>query len=243
MSILYFEIVNLKTKSIIGSYTLPEILNSSIKEEIERKSAELRNKYSPGNGAEKDVFNFKTFQDKKIDLYFSITSSDILYLTFVEILSFYFENMKDSSIYELFELIDGQGIKKNVDKSGKLTLVGQQNLKFSIEKYQNTYFSNSGGGGGLIEGDPHDNKIAVINSQINDVKNDMAVNVKNMISNAQAMNEIEGKSVKIKDTSFEFSKNSRALEGKMRKNMIRNRIILVVAVACVIGLIIYLIVK
>lgn len=243
MSILYFQIVNLNDKKIIGTYYQSEINSSSIKEDFEARSTQLANRLSTENGIGKEIINFKTYKDKKIDLYYSITSNSTLYIAFVEILSFYFDNFKENSIYELFEEIDGQGIKKNIDKNGKLTMVAQQNLKFSIEKYQNTYFNNSGGAGGLIEDDPHGNKIAIINEHINDVKNDMAANVKNMMNNVQDMNEMEGKAVSIKDASFQFRRNSKALEYKMKKNVIRNRIILIVSITLALGLIAYLIFK
>ena len=55
-------------------------------------------------------------------------------------MSGYLDNFKDESIFELIEEIDNQGIKSNIDKSGKLNNIGKQNLKFSVEKYQNSFF-------------------------------------------------------------------------------------------------------
>ena len=109
----------------------------------------------------------------------------ILYIVFVEILSIYLENFKDEAIFELIEEIDNQGIKSNIDKSGKLTNIGKQNLKFAVEKYQNSFFAGNefASNPSLIEEAPKDNKIAVINDQIKGVQNDMKNNVKNMITN------------------------------------------------------------
>ena len=111
----------------------------------------------------------------------------------------------------------------------------------SIDNYHNTY--NYDSGESLIEDDPQSNKISIINSQINDVKNDMKENVKNMMNNMTDMNEIEGKSVNIKDTSFQFQRDSKALENKMKKAAFRNKLILCVALTVLIGVIIYLLVK
>ena len=241
MSILYISIVNQNSKTIIGSYNPKEINNSSLKEQMEKKINELINKIKVENGPEKNIVNFQTLSDKKIDIYYSLLNKGILYIVFVEILSIYLEHFKEESIYELIEEIDTQGIKLNVDSSGKLTNAGKQNLKFTVEKYQDSFFSKNEliSNPSLIEEAPPDNKIAVINEQIRGVSNDMKNNVKNMINNINDINEIENKSVAIKDSSFKFRKDSLALEKKMKKNVWRNRIILIVVVVIILILIIY----
>lgn len=245
MSIIYICISNQKTQNIIGSYNPVEIENSTLKNQMENKAYELINKLKIENGIEKNVLNFQSLSDKKIDLYYSLLNNGFLYIIFVEILSIYLEAFKEDSIFELIEQIDSQGIKLNVDKSGKLTSAGKQNLKFVIEKYQNSFFSRNDieRNHSLIEEAPQDNKIAIINEQIKGVSNDMKNNVKNMITNIQDINEIENKSVSIKDTSFKFRKDSLALEKKMKKNAMRNKIILGVAVVVLLILIIYYMVK
>jgi len=245
MSILYICIVDQNKKSIIGSYNPIEIENSSLKNQIENKIRELMNKIKVENAPEKDVSNFQTLSDKKIDIYYNLLNKGILYIVFVEILSIYLENFKEETIFDLIEQLETQGIKLNVDKYGKLTNVGKQNLKFSVEKYQNTFFAKKEliNNPSLIEEAPQDNKIAVINEQIRGVSNDMKNNVKNMITNIQDINEIENKSVAIKDTSFKFRRDSLALEKKMKKNAMRNKILLVVAVVVLLSLIIYYMVK
>ena len=70
----------------------------------------------------------------------------------------------------------------------------------------------------------------------------MKENVKNMMTNMQDMNEIEGKSVSIKDTSLRFRQDSKGLENKMRRNFYRNLIILICFVI-VLVIIIYLLIK
>ena len=246
MSILYICISNQKSQSIIGSYNPVEINNSSLKDQIENKVNELVSKLKAEEGPEKNVVNFQTLSDKKIDLYYSLLNKGILYIVFVELLSIYLENFKEDSIFELIEQIESQNIKLNVDKNGKLTNIGKQNLKFAVEKYQNSFFSRSDlpSNPSLIEeAPPQDNKIAVINEQIRGVSNDMKNNVKNMITNINDINEIENKSVAIKDSSFKFRRDSLALEKKMKKNAWRNRIILIVVVVVVLCLVIYYMVK
>ena len=245
MSILYLCIANLNNQSIIGSYNPVEMNNSSLKSLIENKTNELINKLKVENGPEKNVINFQSLSDKKIDVYYSLINKGILYIVFVEVLSIYLELFKEDSIFELIEHIDNQGIKLNTDNTGKLSNVGKQNLKFAVEKYQNTFFSRNDvrASPSLIEEAPHDNKIAVINEQIKGISNDMKNNVKNMITNINDMNEIEGKSVSIKDASFQFRRNSLALERKMKCNVFKNRIILILVVVFLLVIIIYFIAK
>ena len=240
MSILYFSIIDKEKDSILGSYIPLEINNSSLKDSIESKIRELMTKIKIENGLEKNIINFQTLPDKKIDIFYILTNKNILYIAFVEVLFIYIDNFKDEAIFELVEEIDSQGgIKKHLDKNGKLSKVGEQNLKFSIEKYQNTFFSkNDVGNSSLIE-EPKNNKIQVINEQIKSVQNDMKNNVKNMMGNINDINEIENKSVVIKDSSFKFRSDSLALEKKMKRKAWKNRIILIAIVVIVLALFIY----
>ena len=216
---------------------------SSLKDSIEKKALELINKINPENGPEKNRINFQTSSDKIINIYYNLINKGILYIVFVEIMSVYLDNFKDESIFELIEEIDNQGIKSNIDKSGKLNNIGKQNLKFSVEKYQNSFFAEKdfATNPSLIEEAPKDNKIAVINEQIKGVQNDMKNNVKNMVVNIQDINEMENKSSVIKDASFQFRKDSLALEKKMKKNYFRSKIILTIVIVTVLALFIYFI--
>ena len=241
MSILYFQIINLETQNIIGVYEHPELKNTSLKKELEDKSKELIPTIQTVNKSFKNHFNFKNDSNKTIEIYYLSTNSGTLYLSFIELTSESSKTFKDNYVYELLENIDSQNIKKFINDDDKLTNVGLQNLRMSIDNYHNTY--NYDSGESLIEDDPQSNKISIINSQINDVKNDMKENVKNMMNNMTDMNEIEGKSVNIKDTSFQFQRDSKALENKMKKAAFRNKLILCVALTVLIGVIIYLLVK
>ena len=243
MSIIYLCIANQNNKSIIGSYNPIEMEKSSLKDSIEKKALELINKINPENGPEKNRINFQTSSDKIINIYYNLINKGILYIVFVEIMSVYLDNFKDETIFELIEEIDNQGIKSNIDKSGKLNTIGKQNLKFSVEKYQNSFFAEKdfATNPSLIEEAPKDNKIAVINEQIKGVQNDMKNNVKNMVVNIQDINEMENKSSVIKDASFQFRKDSLALEKKMKKNYFRSKIILTIVIVTVLALFIYFI--
>ena len=242
MSIIYISISDQNNKSIIGSYNPIEIEKSSLKDSIEKKVNELINKISIENGPEKNRINFQTSSEKIINIYYSLLNKGILYILFVEVLSIYLDNFNDESIFDLIQEIDNQGIISNTDKNGKLNNIGKQNLKFVIEKYQNSFFEGKEvSNPSLIEEAPKDNKIAVINEQIRGVQNDMKNNVKNMVVNIQDINEMENKSSVIKDASFQFRKDSLALEKKMKKNYFRSKIILTIVIVTVLALFIYFI--
>ena len=240
MSILFLQIIDLEDKEIIGTYENNELNNSSLKNEIESKSKELISQIKAESISVKKSINFKKEENAAIDIFY-ISTNNILYLSFIEITSSYSKSFKESYIYELLENLESQNIKKFVGDDGKLSNVGLQNLKISIDNYHNTY--NYGNESMIDDAHSQSNKISIINSQINEVKNDMKENVKNMITNMQDMNEIEGKAVNIKDSSFQFQKGSKNLENKMgRKNCI-NAILLLASISAFWCIILYILAK
>jgi hypothetical protein len=240
MSILFLQIINLEDKTVIGTYESNELNNSSIKIEIETKSKELISQIKTENISVKKSLNFKNEKNGTIDIYYLSTNNGTLYLSFVEVTASMSKSFKDNYIYELLENMETQNIKKFVGDDDKLSNVGLQNLKMSIENYHNTY---NYGNESLIDDDPQSHKISIINSQINDVKNDMKENVKNMITNMQDMNEIEGKAVNIKDSSFQFQRDSKTVENKMRRMSCRNSILLFVLISALWCYILYIFMK
>ena len=175
-----------------------------------------------------------------------ITTSDFFYLAAVRKNSQYCK--KENLIFELMEDIDHQGIKKLVDKNGELTNVGKQNLKFSIEKYQESNLSKLTTKNSLFDiilnqSDDQLNKISMVNSQINDIKKDVKSSVKNIINNVGEMQELENKSSKIKEQSMKFQKDSYNFERHIKLKKLRNKIIVGVVVIIILIIIIYLIAK
>ena len=240
MSIVYLQIVDVDLKETLGIYENAELQDQKLKKEIESKCKELISQIKTEISTVKKHLNFKNLDNKTIDIYYLSTNNGTLYLTFLELNDQTSKSFKDNYIYEFLENIESQNLKKLVDDDGKLSKAGHQNLKIAIENYHNTYHL---GNETLIDDDPQSHKISIINDHINDVKNNMKQNVKNMINNMQDMNEIEGKSVSIKDTSFQFQKDSRELEKKMRRAALRNKIIIGVVIIAVAGLVIYVLLK
>ena len=139
MSILFLQIINLEDKTVIGTYETKELNNSSIKIEIETKSKELISQIKTENITVKKSLNFKNEKNGTIDIYYLSTNNGTLYLSFVEVTTSMSNSFKDNYIYELLENLETQNIKKFVGDDDKLSNVGLQNLKMSIENYNNTY--------------------------------------------------------------------------------------------------------
>ena len=55
-----------------------------------------------------------------------------------------------------------------------------------------------------------------MNSQLNDIKKDVKLSVRNMINNVNDMKEIDTKSAQIKDTSYKFQQDAANLERRMK---------------------------
>ena len=175
MSILFLQISNLETKNVIGTYLPLEMQNSSLKDELEKKSNELLNSITVDNESKKRGIDFKTIKEKAIKIFYYTTNRGILYLSFIEISLLDLPKFEENNVYDLFLNLENQNIIKLV----------------------------------------------------------------NVMNNMQDMNEIEGKSVSIKDTSLRFRRDSKGLENKMRRNFYRNSIIfvcLVIALAFILYL-------
>ena len=246
-SIYYFLIANQTTQKEIGTFVDNSATGNSINDFniIVEKSKEIL--HSSELNQNKNRRNRLMLQNYNI--YYIVTNANILYLAAVKKNSIYCE--QESLIFELIEDIDHQGIKKLVDKNGELTNVGRQNLKFSIGKYQenkktkmvspnSSIYDTTGASS---ERQEPVSKIERLNSEIGEIKKEMKVNVQNMISNVNEMQDLDSKSSRIKDVSLEFKKNSIELEQKAKWNKYKMKIIIGVTILVVLGFVIYLITR
>ena len=240
MSIVYLQIVDVDSKETLGIYEKSDLKDDKLKKEIQDKCKELISQIKTEILSSKKHLDFKKLDNKSIEIYYLSTNNGTLYISFLELTEKASKEFKDNYIYEFLENIESQNLKKLVDDNGKLSKAGHQNLKMAIENYHNTY---NIGNENLIDDDPQSNKISIINNHINDVKNDMKENVKNMMNNMNDMNEIEGKSVSIKDTSLQFRRDSKDLENKMRRAALRNKIIIGIVIVAIVGFVAYKLLK
>ena len=173
-------------------------------------------------------------------IFYTLKNSGIFYLAVTLKNSLY--SKEENLIFELFEDIDHQGIKKLVNKDGVLTHVGQQNLKFCIELYQenNRKKSDKRKNDEIFFKNKDTSKIALLNNQIKEIQTNMKESVKNMITNVNDMNDIDNKSSKIKDTSYQFQKDSADIEKKIRYKKFYLKLILYNSLAIILIILIYL---
>ena len=66
----------------------------------------------------------------------------------------------------------------------------------------------------------------MVTSQINEIKKDVKSSLKNMITNISDMEELDSKSLKIKEQSYKFQQDSLNLERKLKWQNLRNKIII-----------------
>ena len=115
-------------------------------------------------------------------------------------------------MYEFFEDVEHQGIKKLVDKNGNFSRVGNQNLKFIIEQHNVKMREQINDDGENKD----NNKIEILNNQINDINNDVKNSVKNMIVSVNEMKDLDNKSSDLKNMSYKFQQESYDVERKIR---------------------------
>ena len=207
--ILYFAIGDYNTKKEFGHYLIDDnSISENDKTYIENQATNKIKTFSEKDLSSKDYI---ILDNNNYNLFFSITSSGTFYLAISSIHSIYTD--KNNLMYELFEDIEHQGLKKLVDpNTGVLNRVGLQNLKFSIEQH------NSKMKGQNSEGNKESNKITEINNQINDINLDVKNSVKNMIVNVNEMKYLDNKSSDIRDSSEKFQQGSLEVERRMRRN-------------------------
>ena len=249
-SLFYFLIGNCNTHKKIGSYIDNKIDNKNI-DNIKFTCDEifLKNSENPPKSTKN-----KTETEKYIILY-TIKNSIFFYLAVVLKNSLYSEH--ENLIYELFDDIENSGIRKLVDKNGELSFIGKQNLKFCIEQdleenkkalqnqnensTNNTNINNSLND--YYEDKNYVSKLSLLNNEINDIQNDVKQSMKNIIGNVNEMQELDEKSSKIKDISFQFQKDASILQRKVRCRKILYITIIISIILVIIIIVLFFIFK
>jgi len=203
--IFYFIIGDYHNKSELGHYICEDnIISEDDKNYIIAHAKSMYNDFDEKDLGSKE---YRILDNNQYAIFYSITSSGTFYLAVTSIHSIYLD--QNNLIYELFEDIEHQGIKKLVDKNGNLTRVGNQNLKFSIEQNNNKMKEHNGD-------DKDSSKIVTLNNQINDINNDVKNSVKNMIVSVNEMKYLDNKSSELKEFSDKFQQGSYDIERRMR---------------------------
>ena len=238
-SVYYFMMGNYYSHKEIGTYVDNSVDNknfANIKfacDDIFRQSSEEQSKTKKN----------KVEMEKYI-IFYTFTNSGIFYLAVIIKNSLYSQN--ENLVYELFEDVENRGIKKLVDKNGELTNVGKQNLKFCIEQDQEANRKvNTNKNSSLSEyfkkkeKDP--SKLSLLSNELTDIQNNVKESMKNIITNVAEMQDLDDKSAKIKDVSFQFQKDSSMLERKLRYRKILHRAMIICIVVIILFVILYVI--
>ena len=238
-SIYYFMIGNYNTRQPIGNY-INNNINDNNFDNVKFTCDDIFQKFSDDSSKNKKN---KINLDYYI-IFYTLKNSGTFYLAVVLKNSLY--SKEEHLIFELFEDIDHQGIKKLVNKNGVLTHVGEQNLKFCIEVYQENNRKNN-----KIKNIYNENefknkdtsKIALLNNEINDIQTNMKESVKNMITNVSEMRDLDDKSSKIKDSSYQFQKDSAYLEREIKYKKLIRKVILYGVLSLILIILLYLLFK
>ena len=221
LGIYYFMIGDYNSHKEIGSITDNSNDNYSIND---YNSVLSNSKEVFLHSSEEKIKNKKNLlSTDNFKMYFTLKNNGTFYLACIknnDLDDKTLDKKKEKIIFDLFDDIDNQNIKKLVNKNGELTNVGKQNLKFAIDKKERELNEEKEGFSfdnyERSDSDSSINKITFLNSQLNDIKKDVKLSVKNMISNVNDMKEIDTKSAQIKDTSFKFQQDAATLERRLK---------------------------
>lgn len=226
---------------VIGTYTKDYNENSTITD-LNKIISHSNNIFFNLSGNEEKNKKNKMILDDYL-IYYILTNTNIFYLAVVKNGLI---DIDENFIFELFEDVEHQGIKKLTDKNGELSRVGKKNLKFCIEQNQGhiqkekksfllTFFRDD------KEKEQDNSKISLLSTQINDIQNDVKDGVKTLLSNANDIHEINEKSETIKNLSIEYGKDALILERKIKCRKITNKVILISIISIIISIIFYFI--
>jgi len=207
--ILYFAIGDYNTKNEYGHYlTEDDSISENDKNYIKTQADNKIKSFAEKDLSSKD---YTILDTNNYILFYSITSSGIFYIAISSLQSIYTD--KNNLMYELFEDIENQNLKKFVDpETGNLNKVGLQNLKFSIDQH------NIKMKGQNIEGNKDNNNINMSNSQINDINIETKDNVKNVSVNLNEVEILNNTNSNIRNSSQIPQYTSFDFERRMRRN-------------------------
>ena len=239
-SVYYFMIGNYLSHKEIGTYVDTNIDNNDFKL-ILSKVDDIFYRITEEQSKQKK----NKIEIEKYIIFYTFTNLNIFYLAVILKGSLY--SKQENLVYELFEDVENRGIKKLVNESGELTIVGKQNLKFCIEQDQETnrktYEKNSDNLNDFMKQQKEKDlaKLSLINNELNDIQDNVKESMKNILTNVNEMQDLDDKSAKIRDISDKFQKDSTILERKLRYRKYMHRALIIGFAVIVLGVILYFI--
>ena len=86
-------------------------------------------------------------------------------------------------------------------------------------------------------------KLSLINSELNDIQDNVKESMRNILTNVNDMQDIDDKSSKIKDLSDQFQKDSSVLERKLRYRKYIHRALIICCAVVILIVILFFIFK
>ena len=181
MSIQYVLIGNPDNCEEIGHYP-----DRGASKTIAKEANQIFKKLSESGIKTKDLRN-KVDNRGKGHYFFTINSSNIFYLIFGD------NNLKEREAFELIDILQQENIPSLIDsKTGKLNLEGRKQLKLLVEEFQNNRC----------------NKIQGIQNDVEQVKDTMKNNIKNMYQNVENVENMEKKAIELKKGAEEYNNSA-----------------------------------
>lgn len=245
-AVYYFLIANNTTHKEIGSFSTSHDINITEFNTVISKSKEIFKNAKLIHNNTKNRYVIDNY-----NLYYIITTSNTFYLAAVHKKSTLVQN--ENLVFELIEDIEHQGIKKLIDRNGELTNVGKQNLKFSIEKYQDsarckyaniiTDGSSGSGSGGIV-----DTTMSVMFSGNEIEMNENVCKGKDEDEDEGKVNEYnnmdyDDKKERMKDLSVEFRQGNTEVNDVNKKKKYKMQIVFAVIIIVIISFILMYMLK
>ena len=230
-SLIYFLLGNHFKHKEIGSY-INETNNISYSQSDLNEIISISKKIFD-NLDEKETIKK---QNKEVyhnfNIYYTLTNTDIFYLA---ALKKGFESIEDEDeIYQLFDDIEYQGIKKLTDKNGELSKIGKQNLKFCIEQSNKNKLKKNNSILNFFkmnnDKEQNTNTISLLSTEINENQNDYKDGMKKLLSNIDDMGNLDKKSEKKND----FKKEEIILQKRIKCRRISFLICIIMAIVIII---------
>ena len=239
-SVYYFMIGDYLKHKEIGTYVDTNIDNDDFKIILSKVDDIFYNITEKHTKAKKNKVELE-----KYIIFYTFANINIFYLAVVLKGSLY--SQQPNLVYELFEDVENRGIKKLVNETGELTIVGKQNLKFCIEQDQETNRKNNEKNDLKTFKNKKEEKdmakLSLINNELNDIQDNVKESMRNILTNVNDMQDIDDKSSKIKDLSDQFQKDTSILERKLRYRKYIHRALIICCGAIIIIAILFFIFK
>ena len=230
-SLIYFLLGNHYKHKEIGNY-INETNNISFSQSDLNEIISISKKIFD-NLDEKETIkkqNKEVYQNYNI--YYTLTNTDIFYLAALK--KGFESNEDEDEIYQLFDDIEYQGIKKLTDKNGELSKIGKQNLKFCIEQSNKNKLKNNNSILNFFkmnnDKEQNTNTISLLSTQINENQNDFKDGMKKLLSNIDDIGNLDKKNEKKND----FKKEVTILQKRIKCRRISFLICIIMAIVIII---------